>query len=271
MKKMFILLVVLLGLRLTAFSQKTNLVFYTEQGEEFYIVLNGVLQNLRPEANVKITDLISPSCKLKVIFADSLWSLPDKTLMLTQGTETTFNIKKNNKGEYFLKFMNEIPSDQVVASDVNQKVITFAASGPSAPSVVATTSVGVDQKNTSTSSTLPEVSQSTFVLTGYNGPYGCDRPISPEDFAAAKQLIFSKSFEDEKLSTAQQIFMSGCMLSSQVREILLLFSFEDSKIEFAKFAYGLTFDPGNYSKVNDAFSFESSVDEVNEYITSHKK
>jgi len=43
------------------------------------------------------------------------------------------------------------------------------------------------------------------------------------------------------------------------------FSFEDTKLEFAKYAYERTYDIGNYYKLNDAFSFESSIEELNEY------
>jgi hypothetical protein len=39
-------------------------------------------------------------------------------------------------------------------------------------------------------------------------------------------------------------------------------------LDFAKFAYDHTYDIGNYYKVNDVFSFESSVDELDQYIRS---
>jgi len=45
-----------------------------------------------------------------------------------------------------------------------------------------------------------------------------------------------------------------------------LFAFEDSRLNFAKFAYAYTLDLGNFYKVNDAFTFETSVDELNRYI-----
>ena len=110
-----------------------------------------------------------------------------------------------------------------------------------------------------------------YVLPGYSGPIGCPYPMSPTDFATAKSSISSKSFEDSKLTIAKQIFGSNCLLSSQVKEIMSLFSFEDSKLEFAKFAYGKTYDTGNYFKVNDAFTFESSIDELNTYISGNIK
>jgi hypothetical protein len=45
-----------------------------------------------------------------------------------------------------------------------------------------------------------------------------------------------------------------------------LFSFESSRLEFAKFAYKYTWDINNYFLLNDAFDFESSIDELNKYI-----
>ena len=44
------------------------------------------------------------------------------------------------------------------------------------------------------------------------------------------------------------------------------FDFESTKLEYAKFAYDFTYDKGNYFKVNDAFDFESSIEELDEYI-----
>jgi hypothetical protein len=61
------------------------------------------------------------------------------------------------------------------------------------------------------------------------------------------------------------------MTSAQVTEILDLFTFEESKIDFAKFAYGRTYDIGNYYLVNNAFTFESSIDDLNDYISSYRR
>ena len=92
------------------------------------------------------------------------------------------------------------------------------------------------------------------------------QPMSPEDFASAKASISSKSFEDSKLTLAKQIAASNHLTSKQVKEIMQLFSFEDSKLDFAKFAYKYVYDPNNYYIVNDAFKFSSSIDELNEFI-----
>ncbi|MCB0819872.1 MAG: DUF4476 domain-containing protein, partial [Bacteroidetes bacterium] len=43
-------------------------------------------------------------------------------------------------------------------------------------------------------------------------------------------------------------------------------TFEDSKVEIARHGYSRVVDPQNYFTVNSAFTFSSSVDELNRYL-----
>ena len=103
-------------------------------------------------------------------------------------------------------------------------------------------------------------------VPGYAGPVGCPMPMAPGDFNSAKGTIDSKSFESSKYEIAQQIVGSNCLTADQVKEVMQLFDFEQTKLDFAKFAYTRTYDKGNYFKVNDAFDFESSISDLNDYI-----
>lgn len=105
----------------------------------------------------------------------------------------------------------------------------------------------------------------------YQTHSGCQIPMNDNDFQQAKATIASKNFEDTKLSIAKQIIISQCLLSSQVRQIMQIFNFESTRLEFAKFAYEYVYDPGNYFQVNDAFQFESSVEELNRYISARPR
>ena len=132
---------------------------------------------------------------------------------------------------------------------------------------------GINQQsvnNTQNTSIQKEPTQkpTTYVMPGYSGPTGCAMPMSSESFNTAKNSISSKSFEDSKLTIAKQVVGNNCLICSQVKEIMKLFSFEDTRLEFAKFAYKHTFDIGNYYQLNDAFTFEASIDELNQYISN---
>jgi hypothetical protein len=94
--------------------------------------------------------------------------------------------------------------------------------------------------------------------------------MSPGDFSALKSTISSKTFEETRLTIAKQVVGDQCLITNQVKELLQIFTFEDSKLDMAKFAYNHTYDVGNYFKINDVFTFESSIEELNDFIQSHR-
>lgn len=316
MKKYLLIATIILAC-FTLQAQKTNLIFFTEQGERFYVVLNGIQQNAEPQTNVMVTGLPAPSYKLKIIFEDKQLGEIDKNLMFGQGTETTFVIKKSNKDEWVVRYMNEVQLAQAPPPPPERSVVVFTTVPPPPPAAVTVsqtttttttsapvggTSVGVSVNDpavgvninmniggvatgssttTTTTTTTTTSSMGTgnvvvyeepprYALPGYSGPVGCPWPMSPGDFNNVKNSISSKSFEDSKLTIAKQVINANCLLCSQVKEIMLLFSFEDTRLELAKYAYGYTYDIGNYYLLNDAFTFESSIDELNEYINSFR-
>ncbi len=96
----------------------------------------------------------------------------------------------------------------------------------------------------------------------------CASSMAPASFSKAKDTISSNSFEDSKMTVAKQVTKANCLTASQIVEIMGLFSFEDSKLEYAKYAYDFCFNQGDYYEVNAAFEFESSIDELNKYLES---
>ena len=92
-------------------------------------------------------------------------------------------------------------------------------------------------------------------------------PCSDADFIEAKHTIENADFEQTKLTIAKQIVASELMTASQLAEIARLFDFEQTKLEFLKYAYKYCFDPNKYYLVNNVFEFSSSVDELNKYIS----
>jgi hypothetical protein len=90
--------------------------------------------------------------------------------------------------------------------------------------------------------------------------------MNPKDYQAAYDMIEDESFDSSKLSLAKQVIAVNPMSSSQILGICKLFSFESNKLEFAKYAYEFCVDRNKYFLLNDAFTYESSKRELNEYI-----
>jgi len=312
----FAILLLLCGSK--GFSQISNAVIFTENGEKFTAILNGLRQNEKPETNVKIEGLNANFYKMKVIFDDPALGQKNFNINIEPGTETTYIIKKNNKNEYVLRPMSTVPVAQAPPTNSSTTVVVYNPdaepyTGETTVTQQTTTTTSSDVPNggvsmginvndaggnfsmnvsgydgatttsqqtttvttTTTSSAgtpaTPPVHQHTAYVPGYNGPVGCDVPMQHGDFDSMKGSIQSKSFEESKLTLAKQVINSNCLLSAQVKEIMQLFTYEDSKLDFAKYAYGRTYDIGNYYKVNDAFTFETSIDELNAYINSYRK
>jgi hypothetical protein len=299
-------------------AQNSNAIIFTENGEPFTVILNGLRQNDQPETNVRVNGLNADFYKLKIIFADAALGEKNFNMAIQPGTETTYVIKRNNKNEYVLRPMSMVELAQAPPPPAGSTVIQYDPNPPAPTSVVqqttttTTTSGGPGSGNVSMGINIDETGgainmnvsgfeeessvttthHSTTVTTtttttgtatqtappappaylpGYTGPVGCPAPMMPNDFESMKSSISSKSFEESRMTIAKQIINSNCLLSSQVREVMLLFSFEDTRLEFAKYAYGRTYDIGNYYKVNDAFTFESSIEDLNDYISGFRR
>jgi hypothetical protein len=385
-----IAMMTLLGLQVFA-QQNNNLVMFTENGEKFYLILNGVKQNAVSETNVKVTGLNNANYKAKVIFEDKNIPDLDQNIYMMYGgenvsnTEITCSISKGKKG-YKVKLVSSTPIASV-QSNPDQHVVTYTTSQPSDVSSTTTTTggggtgtvnmttntgdggststtttttttgngtgtgtvgmnIGVNgggtgfnmnvtvndgtggtttttQQTTTTTSTsttgggmsstttttgtgngtggnmnvnvtttgmdggmntntdmtgtgtntstnYSETNNNTSPNMGSSNGGGCGWAMSQTDFEDARKSISGQSFADKKMTVAKQVADNNCLSTDQVKEMMKLFDFEANKLDFAKYAYKRTMDKNNYYKVNDAFDFSGSVDDLDKYIKSVK-
>ena len=96
--------------------------------------------------------------------------------------------------------------------------------------------------------------------------YQYNKAMNVNDFNRAKESLRKEWFENTRVSSAKQIIDQNYFTSQQVKEILLLFTFENNRLELAKHAYANTIDKNNYFIVNDAFTFKNNKDELARYI-----
>ena len=96
------------------------------------------------------------------------------------------------------------------------------------------------------------------------------RAMSSSDFTMAKETLRKEWFENTRLSTAKQIIDRNYLTSQQAKELALMFTFENNKLEIAKYAYSRTVDKENYFIVNDAFSFNNSKEALNKHIREYR-
>ena len=96
------------------------------------------------------------------------------------------------------------------------------------------------------------------------------RAMTNIDFTQAKESLRREWFENTRVETAKQIIDKNYFTSQQVKEMVLLFTFENNRLDIAKYAYGKTVDKGNYFMVNDAFTFNNNKEALKEYILQYQ-
>jgi hypothetical protein len=92
--------------------------------------------------------------------------------------------------------------------------------------------------------------------------------MSPKDFSNALATVKNQNFDETTLKTAKQIASANCLNVNQIIQLVKVFSFEESKLDFAKYAYDYCVDPKNYFNLNNVFSFSTSVEDLSDYIQS---
>ncbi len=96
------------------------------------------------------------------------------------------------------------------------------------------------------------------------------QPMNDRSFTQMKQTISRESFDDAKMTIAKAAIANNYLSSYQVKDLLSLFSFENSKLEMAKYYYRYATDSNNYYIVADALSYSTSKNELMRYIQQNR-
>ena len=298
---------------ITSFSQKSNLILFSENGETFSVYLNGIIQNDRPNNNLKIEGLPSGNYKARVVFSDTALKQTIKTIYLKEYTETTFNVKRKEetavgnkmkslgntisrdlnmkqaeKGQeelYVIKWF----SDKALAVATENNVVVYQSTTPTTINTHESTNANVATQASTTSTTVttttsvPTYGDQVSVKANVSGmnldmsindntsyvessssvtttqtistsgnaailsnerPVEC-QPMNPGNFSSALNSVEAKDFEDTKKVMAKQIIDANCFYASQIKQMLGVFDFEDSKLFIAKYAYDKAVDKNN--------------------------
>ncbi len=324
MKSRLSILSGLLFLSLITFSQKVNLVVFSEDGYKFYAFVNGIKQNNMAESNVKITD-VTPNISLRVEFEDIALPQLKQNMALEPGFEHTAKITRDMKKQLKLRYFGQVALNDASSGSVptvayhtaensnagnyntaatangntnytttsTTRVNTNTASNPNGAAVNINVDgmnmnvTGIDTHGNTTSSSSTTVTSTSSSSsssphhnhlhqtvqpaesTNVNATTACRAAMSPASFDKMKQSVEAKPFSDTKMSTAKVATKNNCISVSQVKEICKLFSMDDDKLAYAKFAYDYCVDKGNYYLVSDVFSFSSTTDDLNKFIEGH--
>lgn len=128
--------------------------------------------------------------------------------------------------------------------------------------------MNTNTQSTQSTSSSWDNSGSGAVTTSPTSTTRCANVMSGASFSAAVKSIENQGFDESKLKVARQAISANCMSVAQIAQVMDMFDFEETKLNFAKYAYTYATDPQNYFQLNDHFSFSTSVDALDQYIQS---
>jgi hypothetical protein len=107
---------------------------------------------------------------------------------------------------------------------------------------------------------------------GCNEYYGCYKPLrimGELEFNQLLAMLDDATFDSSKLSILKQVVLTNHFNVEQVAIIASQFTFDSNKLSFAKMAYSKTIDKQNYFLVGNVFTFNSSVENLNNFINQY--
>lgn len=292
---------------IASFAQYGNvghLTIFSESGDKFFLYLNGEQMNDIAQVNLRIEDLNQPYYNAKIVFENAAIQEIVKNYLPIQDADqqfvdVTYKLKKdkNNKNKVKLSFFSQIPVQQNYVAPSNVYVMHYGQPRMTQTTTTTTTTGNVGgvgatvnmpgiNVNVNVNDPVMSGTRTTTTTTTTDGYYedspshhgnhhhdeGCNRryAMSPRDFNAALATLKKQSFDDSKLKTAKQITTANCLSVDQVMQVASLFGFEETKLDYAKFAYDYCIEPRQYFKLNGIFSFSSSSDALSDYVQSRQ-
>jgi Domain of unknown function (DUF4476) len=179
----------------------------------------------------------------------------------TYTTTTTTKTNKNNDDVNV--------NINVGGMGINMNVNAMGMNGAQVDGMNTTTSTTVTSSSTSygtpktnNTTTTNNTNNNTSVTT----KAACSVAMSQASFDKMKSSVESKPFSETKMSTAKIATKNACVSVNQVKTICALFSMDEDKLAYAKFAYDYCVNKSEYYLVSEVFSFSTTTDEFNKFL-----
>ncbi|MDT8413161.1 MAG: DUF4476 domain-containing protein [Vicingaceae bacterium] len=108
-----------------------------------------------------------------------------------------------------------------------------------------------------------------YRMPDYEGEIGCPWPLKDEELNEVKLKVNNLSIDDRKIdvySDFRQSTLDFCITIEQLRSIVILFEYDEFKIEIVKNSYPFIYDKDNILLLEKDFSYQNSFDELKKQL-----
>lgn len=242
------------------FSQEATVFIKAEKQDLFQFSVNGKKQSEEYFPAIQLVGLTKQqNYKFTFNFKDDTLLHTATIYVLEEGVSQHYVLK--NKKLEFTKVL--FPPHQ---QKVNNKVFTvqltekLAATTPEIKDTLAIEEDTLAQK-------VPF--EDYYRMPDYDGEIGCPWPIKEEDLSEVKLKINNLNIDDRKIDVYndfKQSSLNFCITIEQLRSIVVLFEYDEFKIEIVKNAYPYIYDRDNILLLENDFSYQNSFDELKKQL-----
>jgi hypothetical protein len=257
MKKLSVLMMSLL-FAIATWAQTSKVTIKVNGSKNWNLIVDGETYNINSShRTVTLTDLQPGQHTVSIAKPNTTSNVSTTTFTLRNGFNTQVTINGNgniNIGEARIKGYkrnNQYSND--VAHDAYGNVIYDEYGNPV-------------RLNTSTNPTVYG-----YGVYGNNGNYN-KAPLGEAAYNDLYNSIRKKWFLNSKYNSLRTAFSASANLftTEQAKQLILLVSSEDNRLELAKLAYARIVDPMNFSSIYDVFSLQSHKDALDAYARSFR-
>ena len=281
MKSFLLLFIIFLNAVIVA---QSNLSIFNNNGQQFYVVLNGIRQNSKPETNVQVSQIKNGSYSVKVIFADGKTPDIDKNFLIDAPYDiTTRIIFKKGKGK--LQLIGMQPTQGVIqeavvyrptdTAEYSDAVVVNTVPSPNTSTIQTfnTTSTTLN-----TSGTLPEENVNLNMnvsVGGVNLNLNANTTVQTTSATTHQVLHQQQQQQQQQPQPQQQQLNQNTVNCTQTMNRLEAFkaelkdqSFEDDRLEALQLGLQRTcLNTGQAEQLLDLFTFDDNRLAVAKYLS----
>lgn len=108
-----------------------------------------------------------------------------------------------------------------------------------------------------------------YRMPDYEGEIGCPWPLKDEELNEVKLKINNLSIDDRKIDVYndfRQSKLDFCITVEQLRSVVILFEYDEFKMEIVKNSYPFIYDKDNILLLEKDFSYQNSFEELKKQL-----
>jgi Domain of unknown function (DUF4476) len=257
--KIFLLLALVISTHLMM-AQTSRIVFSNIDETKFNVSINNIKQHQGFTTNIQLLHLKGEMpYNVKIDFENDSTIIKQNIYIIDEGLTHIYTVSKKK-----LQLKKIIPSASQTQKIENQLVVAYTENP-----LVVIAPTKIDTAIKDTAYVIPF--ETYYKMDDYKGKLGCPWPIKDAELTKLTAAIRSRNLEDSKLEIAKEKLLdidSACFTVDQTRELIRLFEYEETKLEFAKHIALSIFDIDNVGKLEDVFDFENSIEELKTVISN---